>query len=204
MLNYDCIYYTKKGRESIMKRITRKRRPVIMFDFDDVLFDFLGKVLSIYNEKQKTKLKVEDIKDWDLSKAGDIHVFMDIIRGEEVWTSMWEKNSSMKVLQRLINDGRYTILIGTACGSMLEYIKKVEEIQIRIPNFDTAKIIPITDKHLIRADVLVDDKIENCRACAPYMTCILYDMPHNQECDDYIRIKNLSNIGKLIEDITGV
>ena len=189
-----------------MKRITKKwdeekKRPVVVFDYDDVLFDFLGAVVKDYNAKTGSELKPEDIKSWDLSEAGDIHVFMDIIRDATLWERMEEKNKSMRVVQRLINDGRWTVLICTACTTLDEYVTKVHIIEDMLPGFDTSKIISCTDKHLIRGDVLIDDKIENLDKCAPYMNCILMDMPHNRNCDKYPRIKNLNKLPKMLEDM---
>lgn len=189
-----------------LKRITRKwdaekKRPVVILDYDDVLFDFLGKLIQEYNKRMNTSLKVEDIKSWDLSEAGDIHVFMDIIRDAKLWENMKEKNNSMRVVQRLINDGRWNVLICTACTTLDEYIAKVKAIEEQLPGFDISKIISCKDKHLIRGDVLVDDKVENCEDCSPFMHCILMDMPHNRDCDKYQRITNLNRLPRILEDL---
>ena len=80
-----------------MKRITKKwdkerKRPVVLLDFDDVLFDFLGTVTKRYNEITGENLSVEDFKTWDLSETGDIHVFMNIIKNPNLWKDMPEKD----------------------------------------------------------------------------------------------------------------
>lgn len=187
-----------------MKRITKKwigRRPVIIFDYDDVLFDFLGKTIEVYNQKMNTNINVDDVKSWDLSETGDIQVFMQIIRNASLWKTMTPKKNAIEVVQRLINDGRYTVLICTACNTLAEYVVKVQMIKEMIPGFDTSKIITVTDKYLIRGDVIIDDKIENCDDCAPYMKCILMDMPHNRECTKYQRITDLSELEKILEEM---
>lgn len=189
-----------------MKRITKKwqrdkKRPVVVLDYDDVLFDFLGTVIDKYNKKKKKHIRREQIKDWDLSTVGDIHVFMDIIRDGNLWYEIPEKNESMKIVQRLINDGRWNVLICTACGSLEEYEAKVHIIERKIPDFDVAKIVNIVDKHLIRGDVIIDDKIDNLDKCKPYMHCILMDMPHNRQNTEYQRIKNLKQLPQILEDL---
>lgn len=157
-----------------MKRITKKwdkerKRPVVLLDFDDVLFDFLGTVTKRYNEITGENLSVEDFKTWDLSETGDIHVFMSIIKDPNLWKDMPEKDDAMEIVQRLINDGRWNVLIRTACTTLEEYVVKVDLIEEKIPGFDTAKILNIVDKHLVRGDVIVDDKVEN-----------LGELPHTQ------------------------
>lgn len=189
-----------------MKKITKKwdkegKRPVVLLDYDDVLFDFLGTVIDEYNRITRSNLRVDDIKSWDLSEFGDIHVFMDIIRDANLWNRMPEKNNSMRVVQKLINDGRWSVYIITACTTLLEYVTKVHIIEEKLPGFDTSKILSCTDKHLIRGDILVDDKLENLESCHPYMHCVLLDMPHNRNSEAYQRIKTLNSLPKLLEDL---
>ena len=109
----------------MMKRITKKwdkeqKRPVVLLDFDDVLFDFLGTVTKRYNEITGENLSVEDFKTWDLSETGDIHVFISIIKNPNLWKDMPEKDGAMEIVQRLINDGRWNVLICTACTTLEE------------------------------------------------------------------------------------
>ncbi len=185
-----------------MSRIKKeKRRPVVVFDYDDVLFDFLGEALKEYNDIQNENIQVEDIQDWDLGKIGNLKVFRTIMKDPALWTRIPEKNGSMKILQQLINDGRWTILIATACTSLPEYTEKVKMIEKHLPGFDVSKIISITDKHLIRGDIIIDDKIDNLEKCSPYMKCILMDMPHNRKCDKFERIRDLNGIPALLEEL---
>lgn len=191
----------------MMKRITKKwdkerKRPVVLLDFDDVLFDFLGTVTKRYNEITGENLSVEDFKTWDLSETGDIHVFMSIIKDPNLWKNMPEKDGAMEIVQRLINDGRWNVLICTACTTLEEYVVKVGLIEEKIPGFDTAKILNIADKHLIRGDVIIDDKVENLDKCARYGTKgILMSMPHNQTCNSYMRIYSLKHLPEILEEL---
>lgn len=190
-----------------MKRITKKwdkerKRPVVLLDFDDVLFDFLGTVTKRYNEITGENLSVEDFKTWGLSETGDIHVFMSIIKDPNLWKDMPEKDGAMEIVQRLINDGRWNVLICTACTTLEEYVVKVGLIEEKIPGFDTAKILNVADKHLIRGDVIIDDKVENLDKCARYGTKgILYDMPHNRTCNKFQRIYSLKHLPEILEEL---
>lgn len=188
-----------------MKRITKKWlnsgvRPVVIFDYDDTLFDFLPTIIKEYNQRTNSHLQPEDITDWDLSKFGDIHVFMDIIRDADLWKRIPPKKDAIPTLQRLINDGRYTILIASACTTLAEYVVKVEMIENLLPGFDTSKILSVLDKQLIRGDIIFDDKLETCYKCVPYMKCVLVDAPHNQNCNEYERIFDMAEVPKLLED----
>ena len=190
-----------------MKRITKKwnregKRPVVLLDFDDVLFDFLGTVNDKYNNITHQGVKIEDYKSWDLSEVGDVHVYMNIIKDPNLWREMPEKDGAMEVVQRLINDGRWNVLICTACTTLEEYIVKVGLIEEKIPGFDTSKILNVVDKHLIRGDIIVDDKVDNLDKCSRYdMKCVLMDMPHNQKCNSYQRIHSLKELPDMLEDM---
>ena len=189
-----------------MKKITKKwdkegKRPIVLIDYDDVLFDFLGTVTKKYNEIKKANIVLSDYKSWDFSEVGDVHTFMKIIKNPDLWKDMPEKGNALQIVQTLINDGRWNILICTACTTLEEYIVKVNVIEKKIPGFDAAKILNIEDKHLIRGDIIVDDKVENLDKCAKYgMHCILMDMPHNQMCNTYQRITSLDCLLKILED----
>lgn len=190
-----------------MKRITKKwnregKRPVVLLDFDDVLFDFLGTVNDKYNTITHQGVKLDDYKSWDLSEVGDVHVYMNIIKDPNLWREMPEKDGAMEVVQRLINDGRWNVLICTACTTLEEYIVKVGLIEEKIPGFDTSKILNVVDKHLIRGDIIVDDKVDNLDKCSRYdMKCVLMDMPHNQKCEAYQRIHSLKELPDMLEDM---
>lgn len=190
-----------------MKRITKKwnregKRPVVLLDFDDVLFDFLGTVNKKYNSITNQDVKLDDYKSWDLSEVGDVHVYMNIIKDPNLWREMPEKDGAMEVVQRLINDGRWNVLICTACTTLEEYIVKVGLIEEKIPGFDTSKILNVVDKHLIRGDIIVDDKVDNLDKCSRYdMKCVLMDMPHNKKCETYQRIYSLKELPDMLEEL---
>lgn len=189
-----------------MKQITKKwntesKRPVILLDYDDVLFDFLGTVLKWYNREKKTSLKVQDVTSWDLSEIGDIHTFMKIIHNADLWKEIPAKGNSMKVVQRLINDGRWNIYICTSCTTLQEYVVKTEVIEKSLPGFDISKVLNVSRKEIIRGDVLIDDKLENLIRCKPYMECILMDMPHNQQTEAFRRINTLEELPSILEDM---
>lgn len=185
---------TKKWNEKF-------KRPIVCFDFDDVLSDFLGLIIDLYNERMNTSLSCEDVKDWDLGKAGKINVFNQILNSKDFWDQIREKGNSMSVLQRLINDGRYDIYIITACNHIYEYEKKVNFILRHVPGFNPSRIIPCKDKALIRGDILIDDKLDNCKECSEFMDIILMDMPHNRDCDEFRRVKQLEEVPALLETI---
>lgn len=175
------------------------KRPTILLDYDDVLVDTLPYLISNYNARTHSSLRIEEITNWDLSKFGDWRIFHAFLTDPAFWRNVPDKGDALLIVQQLINDGRYDIFIGTASNSIQEYQAKVEHIEQRIPGFNLSKIIPIKDKAKFRADVIVDDGLHNLKECAEFMRCIVMDMPHNQE-GEYRRIHALNELPTILEE----
>lgn len=177
----------------------RHNRPVILFDLDDTVNNFTGPLVDIFNERTGAEVKVEDIKDWDLSKyLGEYGI--SIFREEGFFENLPEKNNSLSVLKTLIQSTDYDVYIVTACGTNQELEEKFKWFDKYLPTFNKDRIIKCKEKEIIRGDVLVDDNVSNLRKCAPYMRCILYDMPHNRECEEFLRIHSLEEVLPLLKE----
>ncbi len=165
---------------------------------DDVITNFLDSVIDLYNERKGTAFSVEEVRTWDLSGPFDADIF-EIFQEEGFFLQLEEKNNSTAVLKSLIESTRYDVYIITACNSAKELVEKTQWMERFLPSFNQARIIACKEKHIIRGDIIIDDKIDNLIACAPFMECILYDMPHNQECVDFHRIHNLQELVPILE-----
>lgn len=177
------------------------KHPTILFDFDNVLCDTTKHCLEYYNKIQGTGLKIEDIKSYDLSQYGDWKIFSKIFKSKEFWQTLPEKGNSFKILQEIINDGRYDCFIGTSTITNMEYFEKCKIIQSKISGFKMSKIIPIKDKSKFRAELIVDDYLGNLDECAPFMKCICMDMPFNETDKKYIHIHSLEELPDILEDL---
>lgn len=182
-----------------MNLISRNNRPRILFDMDDVITNFLGSVIDIYNKRKGTSFSIEEVRSWDLSENFDEDIFQ-IFREDGFFLQLEEKNESTKVVRDLIESTRYDIFIITACNSAYELVEKVEWMRKFIPDFNLDRLISCKEKSIIRGDLIVDDKIDNLIECSPFMECILYDMPHNRECTSFQRIRNLQELLPILEE----
>lgn len=177
------------------------KRPTLLFDFDNVLCDTTKHCLDWYNKKENTKIKLEELKEYDLSSVGKWEVFSDFFHMREFWQTVPEKGNGFAVLQMLINDGRYDCFIGTSTFTNMEYEEKCKIIQKNIPGFNISKILPIKDKSKFRADLIVDDYLKNLDECAPFMHCICMDMPFNKEDKKYVHIQSLNELPEILEKL---
>lgn len=172
-------------------------RPRVLLDMDDVITDFLGGLISVYNDRKGTHLKIEDVRSWDLSEIDP--EIINMYKEAGFFTRLKPKQSAIPTIRQLIESTRYDIYIITACSEPEEYAEKVAYMKEILPSFNTKRIISCKEKDIIRGDIIVDDCVANLIACEPYMDCILMDMPHNQNCDRFQRIKNLSELIPLLD-----
>lgn len=182
-----------------MELVSKNNRPRVLFDMDDVITNFLGSVIDIYNARKGTNFTVEQVRSWDLSEDFDDDIF-SIFKEDGFFLQLKEKNGSTKVLKDLIESTRYDIYVITACNSVHELLEKVEWFQNFIPNFNLDRLISCKEKYIIRGDIIIDDKIDNLIECKPFMECILYDMPHNRNCHEFTRIHNLQELLPILEE----
>ena len=181
------------------KKCWTYKRPTVLLDFDDVLSDTLPHLLA-WLEKDGVQMDAEQITSWNLGEFIDPALIARTFREEAFWRTLPEKDGAFGVVQRLINDARYDIFVGTATSNFMEFMIKVERIRKEIPGFNIQKILPISEKSKFRADVIVDDKLATLIECRPFMHCVVMDMPHNRACPDGIqRISSLQELPDVLE-----
>ena len=196
----DAVILSLDSIKDVSSWDKRQNRPRILFDMDDVITNFLGFLLAIYNTRMKTDVKIEEFKSWNLTDTVGPEI-LNMFKEEGFFSLLPEKRESTSVLKQLIDSKMYDVFIITACTSARELGEKIEWFQRVLPSFDVKRIISCSEKEIIRGDLIVDDKVENLERCAPYMKCILFDMPHNSDCNQFIRVDTLRDIPDLLEEM---
>ena len=175
----------------------RYNRPRILFDMDDCINGFTNHLIKVYNERTGANIKLSQIKEWDLGKyIGEYG--MSIFREEGFFEGIPEKKSATRTLKKLITSADYDVYVITACGSNQELEEKYRWFDKYLPEFNKDRIIKCKEKEIIHGDVLIDDNLSNLRKCAPYMRCVVFDMPTNRGTDEFPRIKSLEEIVPLL------
>lgn len=175
-------------------------RPVVLFDFDDVVVDCLGGVIETWNREKGTNFKKEDVHTWDIDSCLGEGAFQLFFR-KGFFENLKEKNGSIKVIDSLIHSTMYDLYIVTACQSVQEIEEKIKWLQSHIPNFNINRFIACKEKFMVRGDILIDDRASNLDSCRKYMDCILYDMPHNQDTRKYVRIESLEEVPEILNQL---
>jgi 5'(3')-deoxyribonucleotidase len=159
----------------------------IALDLDDVVLDFVAGILETVNRDYDANVQPSEITDWNFGQ------FIDEIIGkpwfewleEHAW--LWGEKfkpvpGAIGGIEKLRRAGHY-IEIVTAKPEWAEdatwlWLAKYKP---RVHRLTIVPIDHISNKHEITdADVLVDDKWENCREwAADGRPAILYNRPHN-------------------------
>lgn len=179
---------------------SNNNRPVVLFDMDDVITDCLGGIIDEWNRQKGTNFQRKDVNKWDIDAClgeGAHKIFFQ----KGFFENLKEKNESVKVITALIESTRYDLYIATACQSVQEIEEKIRWLEKHIPEFNLNRFIACREKHMIRGDIIIDDRIENLDGCRRYMDCLLYDMPHNAKSKKYVRIRNLEDVPEILEEM---
>lgn len=182
-----------------VKRLRSKNnRPVVLFDMDDVITDCLGGVIERWNALKGTSFERNDVTNWNIDSClgkGAHQVFFE----QGFFLGLKEKNNSIRVIRELIKSAKYDIYIVTACQSAQEIQEKMMWLERHIPEFNLKRFIACKEKHMLRSDIIFDDRPENLDACQKHMDCVLYDMPHNVKTKKYERIFDFQQVPEILE-----
>lgn len=183
-------------------KINNQKRPRILIDMDDCINNFMNYLCRQYKKQTGKEIKPTDVKDWNIDKY--MPGVRSIFTSEGFFESIPEKRHSISTIKLLIESKKFDVFIITACCTNHELDEKYKWFDKMLPGFNKERIIKCQEKEIIRGDVLIDDKIDNLNRCSPYMRCLLFDMPHNQECKEYPRIKRLKEALPYFEKWFGI
>lgn len=135
----------------------------ILIDLDDVLTNMLDTWVDWLNHFNKLDVKVEDIKQWDMSIAFSTLTQEQIyfpLQQREFWQCVCTRSDAREYVKRLFDEG-YNIYIVTSTRPHLMQYKMSYCIEPFFPYIDYEHIITCYNKQMIKGDVLVDDYPNN-------------------------------------------
>lgn len=178
----------------------------IFVDMDDVLEDLLGAWVSYLNKKYGTSVNVNDIKEWDMKKyfpkLPREDVFEPLLR-REFWDTTQPKDGAQIYLKKIIDDG-HEVYIATATHYATIQDKMERVLFKYFPYLTWKNIIIISNKQLLRGDVLIDDAVHNLIG-GSYRK-LLFTAPHNlsynAEDNGMTRVGNWEDVYRVICDLS--
>lgn len=159
---------------------------IVCVDIDDTLCNLQEVVIGIFNKRYNTHYVLEDFHSFDIMEVLPIEEatkFKAIYGESGVYDLVKPFTGSQEGLRKLINDGHQVYLASHIVPET--HSEKVAFIQRYYPFIDPSRIIAIKDKWLLRADILVEDNLDNLLV-KPYSERVLMDRPWNQSTKDYV------------------
>ena len=178
---------------------------IILVDMDDTIERLLEHWVDLVNCKFGYEVTVEDVTDWDVSKAFPgltRQEVYDTLLDNDIWKDVEPIPGAAEALQRFIGRGHQVLLV---TATPYESIRgKMDDLIFRhFPFLKWEDVIVTRRKQLIRGDVLIDDGFHNL-VDGEYRK-ILVDAPYNRQFDEkahgMIRVFSWEEIERAIEDI---
>jgi len=134
----------------------------ILIDLDSTVADIQTPWLRLHNEATGDGLELEDITSWDthLHCRSGAKVY-EVIERPGFYSSLQPLPGAVEAVRKLWS--MHDVLIVTATPTAHGAAEKIEWVQRHLPFLTKRQVIVGHEKHLIRADALIDDSPPNAR-----------------------------------------
>lgn len=160
------------------------RNKRVLVDCDGVMADFLTRALEVINESGSSYVH-DDVTEFEICSALGIPEMWDTLRracAQEGFVSSLKPIpnalAGLSSLRRL-----HEVVAVTSPMSVRNWAFEREEWLMKYMGFKKDEIVQTSGKHLIQADVIVDDRIDNVLSWIshhPNGLGIIFPAPHNK------------------------
>lgn len=178
---------------------------IIAIDVDNTINNLQETVISLFNSRYGTNYSIADFTDYDVVNVLPVH---EAVKMQEMYGDAGLYNYVKPIvganegIEKLISLGHQVYLVSDTIPKT--FGEKVEFIKRFFPSIDEAHIIAMKDKWLLRADIIIEDKLQTVLA-KPYWHRILLDYPWNQSTKDYVYdIFRCSNWNEVVEAVNKI
>ena len=178
---------------------------IIMCDIDGVLNDLVSKSLAIYNSHTGKDIHMSDITTYSFYEClpkEDADGIVSLFEEKSLWASLSPLQGSQRGLKQLIKQSHQIYLATATSPTNFEW--KIDWLQHHFPFIPSDNVIRITDKNLLKCDVMIDDCLDNLigNVCER----VVLDYPWNRSTSkdyayDIKRANNWNDIVNIINNI---
>lgn len=180
----------------------------ILIDQDEVMAKWNAKILEWFNEDYGTNWKVEDITNgWEMEKtlgpmAGP--AIRSYMRWPEFYTRLDPVEGAVDGIRSLVDDGHEVRIVSSVpISAGIAYHGKCQWLRDHMPWFDLKNFFAVHKKDEVMGDILLDDgphNIEAFKNTGRY--AVVFDTPHNQNCQGSFRVKNWHQFLLLVKGLS--
>lgn len=171
----------------------------ILIDMDDVMAETGLKILKTYNELFATAHSPSDFDDKPFEAIFDLHNY-SIVRKEILKPGFFRdlkvKKDAPEIIEELFS--RYDVYIVSAATEFPNSLaEKVAWLKDHFPFIGWQKIVFCGYKHMINADIMIDDHTKNLDYFEGE-TKLLFNALHNQTVEKYTRVNDWKEVAKIL------
>lgn len=169
-------------------------KKVILVDMDDTIEDFSSVWIESLNKIYGGNYSTDDIHDWEIS-----NIYPNLTKQEKLeplhksgfWKKVKPLPGAVEYLKKLQDEG-FDVFIVTATDYRTVKAKVEHVLNRYFPFIDSRHFITTHYKSLLKADILVDDHIQNL-VYGDYEK-ILFTANHNKDFDDVFPRTNIYRV----------
>lgn len=174
--------------KGIYYRLTGKK-PVLLIDQDEVMFQLVPYLLRVYNDEHGTNFNESDITDWDLRKLLGKEV-NEYFKRDDFFEHLEPVEHMVEVLTKIKETNRYHFSVVTA-GNEHSHIGKIKSIKQHTPFIHSDDVIFTSKKGMIKGDLLLDDAPHNIMDFNKTKGLpVVFDKLINQDLKGFIRVSD--------------
>lgn len=171
----------------------------ILIDMDDVMAETGLKILETYNQLFGTKYQRSDFDGkpfTDLFTPENYMMVRKEIGKPGFFRNLEVKENASAVIEQLYS--KHDVYIVSAATEFPESLsEKVHWLNEHFPYVEWQKMVFCGYKHMIKADVMIDDHTKNLDYFEGE-TKLMFDAMHNQKVTGYTRVKKWDEIAKIL------
>ena len=178
---------------------------IIVVDIDSTLNNLTEMALNLYNSHTGKNIELTDLVDYNFSAClseEDAQGIKQLFHKKELWDSLPPIPGSQQGIKTLIEKGHKVVFATATHECNFEW--KCQWMKEKFPMISIDDIIRISDKSLLRADIMIDDCLEQLTRSSCDRICLDYPYNRNDEKDfiyDIKRAYDWVDIIKFVEEI---
>lgn len=178
---------------------------IIVIDFDETLFPTLQKVIAVYNKRHHAAFTLEQITTYNLHECFEADVadeLLELFCDQEVYNNLQPFSGAVKSLKTMINND-HEVYIATATD-VRNLSWKEELLQKYFPFIPQRNLIRIHNKKLLKADILIEDNLNNLIEIFADRICFSKPWNINENKDFIYEIKRCSTWSEILEAVNKI
>lgn len=190
-------------------KASKNKRMTILCDIDGVVNNLIEALLEKYNAKYNGSVTIEDVIEWDISKAIKPeckNIFKEFCTDEFLETLKTQPKAK-EVIEEMMQKHDFYFVSSTYPDHVNA---KDKWLQKNFKGYNSSMLVICQNKSLVHGDILIDDCLDNFifeSASSPVKYNVIFDKPWNRKKDTdnmkTFRVNGWEDIKDFINELGG-